>query len=120
MYCLQDVHSSNLLENNFKLEWGYECIFNSYTSESRGVLVLINKNVDHKILNIDKDTNGNFLIIDLQLSNISCTLVTLYGPNQDKPEFFKNLQNILLEKENTPLILCGDWNLVLNFQIDTY
>ena len=43
VYCLQDVHSSNLLENNFKLEWGYECIFNSYTSESRGVFVLINK-----------------------------------------------------------------------------
>ena len=38
----------------------------------------------------------------------------------DCPEFYANLRNQLIQKENLPVVLCGDWNLVMDYSIDTY
>ena len=72
------------------------------------------------VLEIDKDTNGNLLILVIRYSDITMTLVVVYGPNEDSPEFYLNLLDKLKTKDQGPLILCGDWNLVLNFKLDTF
>ena len=41
------------------------------------------------------------------------TLITLYGPNNDNPEFYDNLDLILDEFNNSMCITCGDCNMVL-------
>lgn len=48
-------------------------------------------------------------------------MAALYGPNTDSPEFFTNLKENLInwELSNEPIILCGDWNVVLNSEKDT-
>ena len=43
----------------------------------------------------------------------------MYGPNEDKPQFYNMLKQKYLEFENANVIMCGDWNLVLNLTIDT-
>ena len=47
-------------------------------------------------------------------------LIVLYGPNKDQPNFYSSLRDTLIEKDNDPIIICGDWNLVLDFSIDTH
>ena len=48
-------------------------------------------------------------------------MVTLYGPNADSPKFFTNLKENLInwELSSQPIMLCGDWNVVLNCHNDT-
>ena len=118
--CLADIHSNQLTENNFKEDWGYDCYINSFTSSSRGTAVLIRGKLPISVLEIDKDTNGNLLILVIRYSDITMTLVVVYGPNEDSPEFYLNLLDKLKTKDQGPLILCGDWNLVLNFKLDTF
>ena len=48
------------------------------------------------------------------------TLVNIYGPNEDKPQFFNNIRQKLVHYESDLTILCWDWNLVINPDIDTY
>ena len=47
------------------------------------------------------------------------TLVSIYGPNEDKPNFYKNLKQKIQHFENENVTICGDWNLVLNPDVDT-
>ena len=67
--------------------------------------------------NVIGDQQGRYIVLDISIFQQHCTLVTLYGPNTDSPAFFTNLKENLLswELSNEPSILCGDWNVVLNY-----
>ena len=47
------------------------------------------------------------------------TLVSIYGPNEDKTNFYKNHKQKIQDFGNENIIICGDWNLLLNPDIDT-
>ena len=37
------------------------------------------------------DERDNFIILDINIQDSRMTLVAIYGPNEDNPEFFKRL-----------------------------
>ena len=46
------------------------------------------------------------------------TLLNIYGPNRDTPDFYKKLREIINEYSSDFVILTGDFNLVLNPDMD--
>ena len=44
----------------------------------------------------------------------------IYGPNQDNPEFYRNLNRYIDEMHSDFLIICGDMNLVQDYPNDCY
>lgn len=116
--CLQDVHINSKMEPFVQAEWGYNAYFSSYTTNSRGVMILINNNFEQKVDRIITDKNGNFVILDITVQGKKLTIANVYGPNQDNPNFYINLFNKITETENDQLILCGDWNFVMDPDID--
>lgn len=46
-------------------------------------------------------------------------LINLYGPNEDKPKFYKELRQKYKSFNNENIIMCGDWNFVINPDLDT-
>ena len=117
--CLQDTHFTKSREKIIENEWGYKAFFNSFDSRSRGVAVLFNNNFAefkiHKFLN---DTSGNFLFLDIEINQKHFVLVNIYGPNRDEPAFYSAILTKILTLANHNIILVGDWNLLLNPQID--
>jgi exonuclease III len=119
--CLQDVHINDKMKNYVQNEWGLTSIISHYTSNARGVAVLFNNNFEYEIHRSKCDPNGNYVIIDLTLENYTrFTLVNIYGPNDDSPNFYENIDTIVDEFDNESVLMCGDWNLVLNPSCDTY
>ena len=59
------------------------------------------------------------MIIELEINKFHVILVVLYGPNTDCPHLYDNIKDLLLAKENLPLIICRDWNLVMDPNLDT-
>lgn len=118
--CLQDTHINTNLEAFIKAEWGYEAFFSSYTTNSRGVMILINNNFEQKVNRVKIDKNGNYIILDITIEDQKITLVNLYGPNNDNPQFYENLKHKINEFENEQVIMCGDWNLVIDPTMDSY
>lgn len=53
--CLQDVHINDKMEDFVKNEWGYNAYFSSYSTNSRGVMTLINNNFEQKVEQIKTD-----------------------------------------------------------------
>ena len=117
--CLQDVHFTSNMEAMVKAEWGGEAVFSSLASNSRGVAIFISNNLDFKIHDKKSDDGGNWVALDISINEIRMTLVSLYGPNDDKPGFFHIIQEMIEEINNVHCILCGDWNLIQDPQIDS-
>ena len=122
IYCLQDVHSTQQTEKFIQTQWGNNnCLFSSGTSNKRGVAILFNKSIDFVIHNQCSDPEGNYIIIDITVDNHRFTLINLYGPNIDSPIFFDNIMSkAQLLNSNNPFILCGDFNVVQDYNLDNY
>ena len=45
-------------------------------------------------------------------------MINIYGPNRDTPDFYTKIKDIIIQKNYTDIIWGGDWNLVLNPNID--
>jgi hypothetical protein len=63
--------------------------------------------------------NVKFIIIDAKLQGNRVTLVLVYGPNRDDPTFYQSLQSKIEMIGNTSVIIGGDWNVPLKYEIDT-
>ena len=53
------------------------------------------------------------LILETETEGKMATLINIYGPNRDDPEFYRTILKKINEKENL-VIIAGDFNLVLN------
>ena len=65
------------------------------------------------------DTQGNYINIVLKLDTLTLNLTTLYGPNSDNPNFFHFIQNLIQNEQVDYNIICGNFNLVLNPDLDS-
>ena len=117
--CLQDVHIQSQQESYVKAEWGNDAYFSCFISSSRGVLILPNNNFEYKVEKINSDVNGKYIILDINIEGKKFTLINLYGSNDDKPKFYKELRQKYKSLNNDNIIMCGDWNLVINPDLDT-
>ena len=66
-----------------------------------------------------KDTNGQFIALNISYNDEQIILANIYAPNTDNPDFFINAcGNIDSFGKMDNIILCGDFNLVLDSSID--
>ena len=47
------------------------------------------------------------------------TLVNIYGPNNDSPQFYENLKHKIEEFQNEEVIIYGDWNMIIDVKMDS-
>ena len=64
---LQDTHFIDKEENYIRKQWGSECYFSNFASNSRGVAILFNNNFEFKVQNIERNDNGNRLISTIEI-----------------------------------------------------
>ena len=117
--CLQDVHLKQCEENFVKNFTKGDCYISGNRTNARGVAIIFQNNFEYKIENVCRDTAGNFIVIDIKLSEISLRLINVYAPNTDSPEFFMQIQKFIFESEQDYAIVCGDFNLTLDPSMDS-
>ena len=97
VYMLQEIHCSKETVDLWCAEWGYRAIFSSFSSQKAGVCFLFNNNFSFEITKQFIDPLGRFIILDLKTDDRVLTLLNIYGPNQDDPDFFKQVANLMLD-----------------------
>ncbi len=117
---LTDTHSKLDNENKWRQEWGYTCYFSSCSGNSRGVAVLFNKTFKHEVHKAVLDEDGNFIILDLTIQGRRISLVGIYGPNEDSPNFLKKISDVIDSLHISSIIMAGDWNVVQEYNLDTH
>lgn len=73
-----------------KLKQGvyYQVFYSSFTSRSRGVATLISRKIPFRLTSTFKDNGGRYVIIQGSVYSRSISLVNIYAPNYDDPQFF--------------------------------
>ena len=117
--CLQDTHLVEKDYDNVKAIWGNNCIIHGVKTNSRGVAVLLNNSFDFEIIQIKKDSEGNFLQLVLKIGSMTLDLICIYAPNKDDPTFFDYLHECIACSKADHILVCGDFNLVLNPENDS-
>ena len=103
---LQDTYWTPQLNNYITSEWGE-------------VAILFNNTFEFEVKSTKIDINGNYLFLEVELSGILTVILgSIYGPNNDNPDFYHGLDALLKEFENPNVIMGGDWNFTLNQEID--
>ena len=118
IYLLQEAHCDEKSEHQWKAEWGGDIFFCHGTRESRGVCILIKNSITKIIHNVIKDNEGRYIILDIEVDDIRFTLATVYGPNNDDPNFFTDFIEKIENLENDNRIIGGDWNFVMSLHKD--
>ena len=89
-------------------------------TNSRGVAILLNNTFEHTIKEVVKDPTGNMIALDLTLIDITVKLFNIYGLDIDDTNFYNTISSILNENEQEYVIWCGDFNMMLNPQLDSF
>ena len=62
--------------------------------------------------------HGRYVIIDLKIADVIYTVVNIYAPNKDCPDFFKKVDEDLDKFHCVNIIYDGDLNCVFNLSLD--
>ena len=115
---LQDIHLDSEKARTLLMEWGLEGKIAPGSSNSRGTALLFNSNFAYRIDNTYTHQGGNYVIVDLTIQDQNITLCSVYGPNKDDPDFYRQMFQTIEQMGNDSIILGGDWNLVIDPELD--
>ena len=115
---LQETHMSQAGLENITRKWGGILHGTTTSSFARGVLIWISGAVPYVTTNIIKDPDGRYVVIEGELDGRPLTLAALYAPNVGHTAFFRKLSPALLTDPHTPVIWGGDFNGILDVELD--
>ena len=119
---LQETHSVVSVENRWKSEWGGDIFFSHGESNKKGVAILVNNKLDYKVNEEIVDENGRYIILNISVDGTDFLLVNFYAPTKnfeaEQVVYIDQLRILLEDQLDQNMILGGDFNTVLNPDID--
>ena len=97
---------------------GGDILFSHGSSAARGACILFSRKLHWIINSTTIDTEGRYVIADIEIKGIRLIMTNMYAPNDDNPTFFLNLSQKIEDFSNENQIIGGDFNLVLNINMD--
>ncbi|CAH2246010.1 Hypothetical predicted protein [Pelobates cultripes] len=88
-------------------------------TKSKGVTVLIHKDVAITIHQKSIDPKGRYIILVGQFNSIQLTLIATYFPNERQGQYLRMLLNKIDGIKQGNIILCGDFNSIQSPTLDT-
>jgi len=116
---MQEVHCTKKSVGKLRYSWGGKSFFSlSNSAHSRGVGILLKKDLPAIIIDYHSDDNGRQIILNIKLKNKMLSVVNVYAPNleKDRITFFSNLSRWIESKSKSinDIICGGDFNCCLN------
>ena len=115
---LQETHAKRNIPSVLRANWLGQAYHANFGAKARGVAILFRKNVPFTHSTTIADTEGRYLILQGHLASTHVTLVNIYGPNFDSPEFFQKLFNRIPEVRSSHILIAGDANCVMDPVLD--
>ena len=121
---LQETHTTLQEESLYTSEWSGLSFWNSYSSNESGTAVLFGETFKPQVNSVHKGAQGQSVIIEIEgEENLHFTLANIYAPSagtrqKELKTFFANLETTLGDLNCENIILGGDFNCVLNNNLD--
>ena len=120
---LQETHTTLQGESLYTSEWSGRRFWNGFKSNESGTAILFGENFSPRV-NVFKGTQGQTIIIDIDTDeNSRLIIANIYAPSggtrqKERKSFFSKLEDTLRDLNCENIILGGDFNCVLNNELD--
>jgi len=116
--CLQESYITKEVSEDWKKEWGGELMFSVGTAHSGGLVILLRKGFSCSCDVIYE--SERLLAVNVDIGGKSVVVINAYAPNTiiEKNTFFEKTIDVINNLRVDDLILCGDFNCVLNNNMD--
>lgn len=124
VFFLQESFSTPDVEDKWKEMWDGTCYFSHGTAHSKGVVVLINRNLDLTVLTAVYDQYGRYVMLKCVLQGIEIVIINVYFPVRgndiERIDFLVNFEKDLnaIKSKGNFVIIGGDFNLIRNYELD--
>lgn len=122
IFLIQETHCTSDTEKIWKQEWGAPAYFCNGSKSSKGVAILMSRELSFKVIEHRSDEIGRLLCMDVEIDGVVYTLGSLYVPTQDKGKeqisFLESIDEILVQANSTNIILGGDFNHPIDPSLD--
>jgi exonuclease III len=115
---IQEAHIEQSDAHTWKDQWKGRILYSPGANNSRGVALLIDPNTNPTINDEKIDENGRWQIVDMEIKGQNLVVCNYYGPNEDDPSHMERMLEELEGMNKGNIILTGDFNLVLNLELD--
>jgi exonuclease III len=110
---LQETHFTEDLKVLSVDEFSEWDLYHSHgDSKSKGVSIIIKKSLQYVVIDTYIDTNGRYILINIETQNNNISLLNIYAPNDKKQRnvFFDLISKILNEHSQGIKLIGGDFN----------
>jgi len=114
----QETHSNKDKIEEWKKIWQGEIYSSFGTNFSCGTDIWLRNKLNYKLLKEVKDKIGRYVVIEIEINEISYTIGNFYGPNKDDPKCLHEFLETVERNETTYTILGGDFNFVMDIYLD--
>lgn len=115
---LQETHLRPSEHKRIHRRWVGHLFHSKFSCRSRGVAVLINKNVQFTPGSVQSDMAGRYIIVTGHLYQTPVVLVNIYAPNWDDSRFIGKIISLLPDLNSHYLIMGGDFNCAMDPDLD--
>ena len=116
--CLQETHCTNARKGWYLSAYNSNWYHSIGDSNARGVSISISKDLNYTLVHSEIDENGRYIVLDIAIDNERYLIGNYYGANIDCPDHLQEYLNLLSPTEGQQIISAGDYNFVLNVNMD--
>ena len=113
---LQEVHCKSDDTVKWAKYWNSDIFLSGNSSNSAGIAILLSG--EYTVVEYEEILTGRLQALTLEINDVEITLINVYGPNNNDNVFFDKLENTLVKYNDKTLIIGGDFNTVLNIDLD--
>ena len=119
--CLQETYLTKDNISKWKCEWPGHFFYSVGSSNSKGMLILFNKNIKLDQPPVLLLYSDRILSVEFTLDSTTYHLSNIYAPHTllEKKTFYEKLNNFLVTINHSSALICGDFNTALIPGIDT-
>uniref|UniRef100_A0A3Q0RVA3 exodeoxyribonuclease III n=1 Tax=Amphilophus citrinellus TaxID=61819 RepID=A0A3Q0RVA3_AMPCI len=107
---LQEVHLVDKEHSKLKQDWVDQAFYSSFSSNRRGVAILVHRAVPFVPESYKQDSEGRYILIQGSLWDKFITLMNIYAPNPPPPSFWTKVAAEQEEYKSPIMVLGGDFN----------
>ena len=111
--CLQETHFRPKYIYRLKVR-GWKNIFHANGKQNKaGVVILILGKIDLKIKKIERDREGQYIMIKGSIQEKDTTTVNIYAPNRGAPQYIRKTLTDIKGEVDSNTIIIGEFNTPL-------
>ena len=66
------------------------------------------------------NSSGNYVLIHCKINTDSYVIGSIYGPNKDEPQFYRQVDDVLENVDCDHIVIGGDFNFIMDAEKDCY